>query len=165
MSNYSITVGTGAYSTKIEDEKIECGNINSKYTFDSVVDGSPNLYITSSYNFRKVASSSKRYKKNITDKIEERLNPEALYKLPVKQFKYKEGYLTKEAKRYNENILGFIVEDLQEVFESAVEYNEDGTPEMWNYKVMIPAMLKLIQDQKKEIDELKERVSKLEGAD
>ena len=136
------------------------GNIKSEYTYSQVVSNAPNLYMTSSANFRHSSSSSKRYKKDITEIIEDRLNPKQLYKLPVKQFKYKDTHLSKDDKRYGENILGFIVEDLQKIYECAVEYNENGTPEMWNYKVMIPAMLKLIQEQHKEIEELKSIVKK-----
>ena len=33
---------------------------------------------------------------------------------------------------------------------------------MWNIKVMVPAMLKIIQDQQKEINELKAKVEELD---
>lgn len=157
--NGNVIFGTGGAAETIISGST--GNIKSEYTNSQVVDNAPNLYITNTTsNFRRSASSSKRYKKNITETIEDKLDPERLYDLPVKQFKYKEGYLSQESKRHNENILGFIVEDLQEIYECAVEYNEDETPEMWNYKVMIPAMLKLIQKQHKEIEELKSIVKK-----
>src|SRR5699024_2382669 len=115
---------------------------------------SPNVYISDNCNFRRSASSSERYKTDITEEIEERLNPEVLYNLPVKQFKYKEGYLSKEDKRYNENILGFIAEDVANIYEPATQYNSEGKPEMWNAQVMIPALLKLIQSQNERIKKL-----------
>lgn len=131
------------------------GNIKSLYILENSTSSAPNLNIGGTGSFYHSTSSSKRYKKNITQKLEERLNPEALYDLPIVQYQYKVGHLGKKDKRYGENFIGFIAEDVKEIYEPAVDYNEDGTVEMWNYKVMIPAMLKLIQDQHKEIEELK----------
>lgn len=133
------------------------GNFKNDRTLNDTVSNAPNVFISSNGNFRKSTSSSKRYKEDITENIEDRLNPKKLYNLPIKQFKYKENYLDKENRRYDENILGFIVEDLQEIYESAVDYNDDGTPEMWNYKVIIPAMLKLIQEQNERIKALESK--------
>ena len=162
----------GIQTTKIlVENNIECwGNINidsgrisSLYTYNNDINtNAPNLYITSSGNIRRTTGSSERYKKDITEEIEERLNPEALYNLPIKQFKYKEDSISKDDVRYDKNILGFIAEDVAEIYEPAVQYDEQGQIEMWNAQVMIPAMLKLIQEQHKEIQELKSRVEKLE---
>lgn len=40
--------------------------------------------------------------------------------------------------------------------------NEDGQVEDWNYRTMIPAMMKLIQNQQETINNLTERIEKLE---
>lgn len=102
-------------------------------------------------------SSSKRYKKNIED-IE---GAEALYDVKVRQFKYRDDYLDSEDQRYDKTVCGFIVEELDDVYPIAVDY-VDEQPEDWNMRYMIPPMLKLIQDQKKMIDELTERIEALE---
>ena len=63
------------------------GNMKSDYTYRETTTASANVYISDNCNFRRSASSSERYKTDITEEIEERLNPEVLYNLPVKQFK------------------------------------------------------------------------------
>ena len=111
----------------------------------------------------KDSSSSKRYKRDIAPIIDKDIAPEKLYDATVVQFKYNDGYLMESDLRNDTLMPGFIVEDLEKSYPIAVNYNDEGLPEMWNANIMIPPMLKLIQDQKKEIDELKERLDKLEN--
>ncbi len=115
------------------------------------------------------ATSSERYKENITEELEERLNPKSLYVLPVVQYNYKDEFKDKELVSGMQ--IGITAEDVHEHYPNACIYNEKGEPESWQDRIMIPAMLKLIQEQKKEIDELKteriklnERLSALEKA-
>ena len=137
--------------------------IQSVPTYNRTTSGSSNLRIDSSGNIKRATGSSKRWKKDITENIEERLNPEALYNLKIKQFKYKDNYLDEKDKRKGQNILGFIAEDIQEIYEPATEYDEDGNVEMWNSDVMIPAMLQLIQNQYKDIQNLQKQINELKG--
>lgn len=137
---------------------IKTNSIQSEYMYNNNIQtNSPNLYITSNGNFRRTTGSSKRWKKDITTNIEERLNPKALYNLPVKQFKYKDDCISKDDVRYEKNILGFIAEDVAEIYEPATQYDENGNIEMWNSNVMIPAMLKLIQEQNERIKALESK--------
>ena len=71
---------------------------------------------------------------------------------------FKEGYLAEEDSRINTLIPGFIAEEVAEVYPIACEY-DDNKPENWNIRFMVPAMLKLIQDQNKEIETLKEQIN------
>ena len=105
------------------------------------------------------SSSSMRYKTDITTKLSNELDPERLYDLKVWQYKYREGYLNKNDQRYGQDIIGFIAEDVKQKYPIAANYDEDGQIENWNVEMIVPAMLKLIQNQKKEIDELKERLN------
>ena len=82
-----------------------------------------------------------------------------LYNLPIKQFKYKDNVISETDARYEQNILGFIAEDVAEIYEPAVQYDEKGQVEMWNAQVIIPAILKLIQDLKKRVDVIESEVS------
>jgi hypothetical protein len=107
-------------------------------------------------------SSSKRYKKEISDKIPEDLDPSKLYDLPVKTYKYRKGYLPETDAKYDKKILGFIAEDMDEIYPAACQYDQEGRPEMWNSMAMIPAMMKLIQDQKALIDAQDARIRALE---
>ena len=109
------------------------------------------------------SSSSRRYKENIKPIEAEEIAPEKLYDAEVVQFTYKDGYLIDEDPRNSKLISGFIVEDLEKVYPIAIDYNDDGDPEMWNVNIIVPSMLKLIQEQKKEIDDLKKRLDIIEN--
>lgn len=121
------------------------GMLTSRYAYESVVTDAPNVFIEVNGLFRRSSSSSERYKTDITGEITEELNPEHLYDVPVKMFKYKEGYLAKDDAKNGKDVIGFIVEDLEKSYPAAVQY-VDGKPEMWNANILIPAMMKLIQD-------------------
>ena len=118
-----------------------------------------NVRVNSNGTLYRYSSSSMRYKKDITTKLGDELDPERLYDLKIWQYKYREGHLDKNDQRYGQDIIGFIAEDVKQKYPIAVNYNEDGQIENWNVEMIVPAMLKLIQNQKKEIDELKERLT------
>lgn len=66
--------------------------------------------------------------------------------VPVIWFKYKENYLSKTDWLHGKKLPGFYAEDIYKIFPEAVQVNEEGNPEDWNFRVMIPIMLKLIQN-------------------
>lgn len=100
-----------------------------------------------------VQSSSARYKENIINLTDDSLNPERLYDLPVRQYNYKDEY--KDYELVSGTQIGIIAEDVDKIYPNACIYNQEGQPESWQDRIMIPAMLKLIQEQKSDIDELK----------
>lgn len=95
------------------------------------------------------ASSSRRYKDHIKDVLPE--EAEKLLSLPVVWFRYKDGYLQKNDALYGKSIPGFYAEDVSRLFPECAVYDEEGRPEDWNYRMMIPTMMKLIQDIYKEV--------------
>lgn len=105
-------------------------------------------------------SSSKRYKENIIGELDDFLSPERLYDLPVVQYNYKEEY--KDIELVSGTQIGITAEDIHEHYPNACIYNEKGEPESWQDRIMIPAMLKLIQNQKREIENLNDRLTALE---
>ena len=49
-----------------------------------------------------------------------------MYDLPVVQFKYKKDYFTtKEDIRYRKDMIGFIAEDIYEIYPIAADYHYD----------------------------------------
>lgn len=143
---------------------VNFGAIQNKHAYEyDTVTNAANMYITSNGWIRRTTNtSSKKYKTDIKE-LDEELNPNKLYNLDIKQFKYKNEYQPNENdKRYNKNLIGLIAEDVEKVYPIAVDYTEDGQVDNWNERYMIPAMLKLIQEQKKQIDNLEERISKME---
>lgn len=132
------------------------GQVISRYAYNNTTSDGANVNVWANGLFRRSASSSRRYKKNIEAILPEELNPDKLYELPIRAFKYKPGYLEKGDRREDKDIIGLIVEELEVIYPIAVNYDKDGRPEMWNAQILIPAMLKLIQEQN-------ERIKKLEG--
>lgn len=99
-------------------------------------------------------SSSRRWKRDIEDVKDEALDPHKLYEVPVRQFRYNEGTLVDG--RDDVLRIGFIAEELDEIYPLATCHDKDGLASDWNDRALIPAMLKLIQ-------ELNERVKALEN--
>jgi hypothetical protein len=114
----------------------------------------PNTYITTGGQIRRTSGSSIRYKKDIVDLLTvEDLNPNKLYSLPVRAFKYKEEFTSSDDSRYNKLLPGFIAEEVEEIYSIAADYDINGV-EKWNSNIMIPAMLALIQDLNTRLDAL-----------
>lgn len=132
--------------------------IGSYMAYNRTYSSAANMYVTSNGLFGRSTSSSERYKEDIT--VADVNCFSGLYNLPVKKFKYKSGYLCGEDERCGQYLYGFVVEDLVDVLPCAVEHitneNGDSVPEMWNSNIIIPALLKLIQD-------LNNRLKVLEG--
>ena len=106
------------------------------------------------------STSSARYKKDISTEFSEDLDPHKLYDLPVKQYQYKDEHKDKQLVEGMQ--VGLIAEDVDKYYPNACQYNDDGEPESWRERIVLPAMLKLIQEQKAEIDELRARIDKIE---
>ena len=135
------------------------GQVISTYAYNTTTTDSANVNVWANGLFRRSASSSRRYKKNITDRIPEELNPKKLYAMPVKTFRYRDGYLRDKDARKDKDIIGLIVEELEAIYPIAVNHDEKGRPEMWNAQILIPAMLKLIQEQNERITALEKAVN------
>lgn len=91
-----------------------------------------------------LSSSSKRYKDHIADMT---LNEaKKILDVPVIWFKYKENYLSPTDWLNGKKLPGFYAEDVYSIFPEAAQLNEEGKPEDWNFRILIPLMLKLIQN-------------------
>lgn len=109
------------------------------------------------------SSSSKRYKHAITDALNDELNPHKLYELTVKQYVYNEDHLALQyADMKCKTLIGFIAEDVEEVYPNAVIHDAEGKVESWDERRLLPPMLALIQEQKKQIDEQQQKIESLE---
>lgn len=95
------------------------------------------------------ASSSKRYKKHIRDMDQE--EAEKLLSLPVVWFQYRDGYLQEDDPLCGKSIPGFYAENVGKLFPECAVYDEKGRPEDWNYRMLVPVMMKLIQNLYKEV--------------
>ena len=131
------------------------GTITSPWaTKNYAFNTSANLYITSDGVIKRAMSgSSKRYKNHIADLGE--TDVKELYGLPAVLFKYKEELLSDESEDYNRVVPGFYAEAMDKYYPDACRYNELGQPEDWDPKKLLPAVVKLVQLQKEDIDTVK----------
>ena len=130
------------------------------FNLQHVTSGGHMVFASDGSSVAYLSSSSKRYKDHISDMtIEE---AEKILDVPVVWFKYKKGYLDPADWLNDKKIPGFYAEDVYDIFPEATQLNETGEPEDWNFRVMIPAMMKVIQNQNEKINNLSQRLSKLE---
>ena len=132
---------------------------------DNDVTAKANLYITQNGYIRQTDNSSSKYiKEDVTTVINDDLSPNNLYDVDVVQFKYKDGIIDEKDIRCHKNLIGFIIEDLNDKYPIAVDKSDENNSKTWawNERFLIPPMLKLIQDQKEQIDELKFRMREIE---
>jgi hypothetical protein len=124
--------------------------------FSTTTANAATVWVSSTGQFRRSTASSERYKTDIVNLIDvAELDPKALYDLPVRAFRFKEGYLPATDDRFGVLVPGFIAEEMDAIYPAATDYT-DGV-ETWNDRMIIPAMLALIQDQQA-------RIKALEGA-
>ena len=71
---------------------------------------------------------------------------EDLYRIKVIWAKYKDGYLSEQDERYGKEMPMFIAEDIDRRFPLAVDHNEKGKAENWNYRIMIPCMFAMLKN-------------------
>jgi len=121
--------------------------------FSTTTANAATVWISSSGQFRRSTASSERYKTDIVNLVDvPELNPKALYDLPVRAFRFREGYLPETDDRFGVLVPGFIAEEMDAIYPAATDY-ADGV-ETWNDRMIIPAMLALIQDQEARIKAL-----------
>lgn len=130
------------------------------YNLKHVSSGGHLVFASDGSTLAYLSSSSRRYKDHI--RRAELSDVQSLYKLPVVYFKYRDGYLDENDRLVGKQIPGFYAENVQMLYPDGVRYDADGYAEDWNERTIIPAMLKLIQEQKSQIDNLEDRLSKLE---
>lgn len=134
--------------------------IGSYVVYNRTYTNTANMCVTSNGVFGRSTSSSQRYKRDIVTADIDDLK--CLYDLPIKKFKYKNDYIAADDELYDKYLYGFIVEDLERILPCAVQHtnDEDGAviPEMWNSNIVVPSLLKLIQDLNTRLKNIEEGV-------
>lgn len=134
------------------------GELHASYANKNTSTNAPSLTFGEESIILRSTSSSKRYKHDVSTKLSDFLNPSRLYEINVVQYKFNNDYLDENDNRSNKDVIGLIAEDVAEKYPIAADFVKDKNGnkivEDWNYRYMIPAMLKLIQEQKKEIEDL-----------
>ena len=131
-----IHTGTSTFSDGSDAFKV--------YNLSHVTSGGHMVFASDGATVAYLSSSSKRYKDHIADMT---LNEaKKILDVPVIWFKYKENYLSPTDWLNGKKLPGFYAEDVYSIFPEAAQLNEEGKPEDWNFRILIPLMLKLIQN-------------------
>lgn len=99
-----------------------------------------------------IASSSMHYK--VLGKTVKEDELEDLYKIKVIWAKYKDGYLMEQDERCGKEMPMFIAEDIDRRFPIAVDHDERGRAENWNYRIMIPCMFAMLKNEHEKVKNL-----------
>ena len=131
-----IHTGTSTFSDGSDAFKV--------FDLSHVTSGGHMVFASDGATVAYLSSSSKRYKDHIADMT---LNEaKKILDVPVIWFKYKENYLSPTDWLNGKKLPGFYAEDVYSIFPEAAQLNEEGKPEDWNFRILIPLMLKLIQN-------------------
>ena len=162
-TNYITLQSTGAVVVPSTLQVPTC--LYVPYATTASTTSAANAYISADGNgvlAKTSKTSSRRFKDSITTDLDEELNPEHLYNIDVVQFKYKKDYFTNtDDIRYRKNLIGLIAENVYDNYKIAADWHVDEESgkilvDAWNEQYIVPAMLKLIQEQHKEIEKLKQ---------
>lgn len=161
INSSSSTISGGSYTVN-NLGTVGCSNLNASSAItatgelygitagSTTTTSTANTWISTGGLFRRSTASSERYKENIADiRTIFDINPRKLLDLPVRAFTYKENNLSNTDDRYKIMMPGFIAEEVDAIYPIAADY-ENG-PESWNDRIIVPAMLALIQDQEARI--------------
>jgi hypothetical protein len=108
-----------------------------------------------------IASSSMHYK--VLGKTVKEDELEDLYKIKVIWAKYKDGYLMEQDERCGKEMPMFIAEDIDRRFPIAVDHNEKGRAENWNYRIMIPCMFAMLKNEHEKVKNLQSELDSVKA--
>ena len=131
-----IHTGTSTFSDGSDAFKV--------FNLSHVTSGGHMVFASDGATVAYLSSSSKRYKDHIADMTLS--EAKKILDVPVIWFKYKENYLSPTDWLNGKKLPGFYAEDVYSIFPEAAQLNEEGKPEDWNFRILIPLMLKLIQN-------------------
>lgn len=125
----------------------------------SLTGGNPMMFNPSYLYVGYSSSSSMRYK--VIGKSIKENELEDLYRIKVIWAKYKDGYLSEQDERYGKEMPMFIAEDIDRRFPIAVDHNEKGKAENWNYRIMIPCMFAMLKNEHEKVKELQSELESI----
>lgn len=108
-----------------------------------------------------IASSSMHYK--VLGKTVKEDELEDLYKVKVIWAKYKDGYLMEQDERCGKEMPMFIAEDIDRRFPIAVDHDEKGHAENWNYRIMIPCMFAMLKNEHEKVKDIQSELDSVKA--
>lgn len=129
------------------------------YNLTNVTSGNHLVMASDGASIAYLSSSSLRYK-DVQGAVEE-TDLESLYQIKVVWAKYKNEYLDASDERYGKEMPMFLAEDVDQHFPLAVDHDEQGRAENWNYRVMIPCMFAMLKNEHKKVKELQSELESI----
>ena len=118
----------------------------------TTTNNNPCVYVNSGGRLGRYASSSKRYKREI-DRKASSVDCRKVLEIPVATYFYNPGYCYDDPEGKVLQI-GFIAEDIDEIFPMACTYDDIGQPEAWNVNKLLPPILEVVKENDRRIEEL-----------
>ena len=122
------------------------------YNLSQVTSGGHIVFAADGATLAWASASSMRYK--VIGKTVKEADLEEAYRIKVIWAKYKDGYLDASDERYGKEMPMFLAEDIDRRFPLAVDHDEKGRAENWNYRIMIPLMFAMLKNDHSKITEL-----------
>lgn len=118
-----------------------------------------NMFInTTAGNLARSTASSIRWKNSVAllGSNAPELDPMRILDIPVREFKFNADHLGPEDSRYDTYVPGFIAEEVAIAYPIAADTDDNGDPNDWNTRLLIPAMVGVLQ-------KINQRLEVLEG--
>jgi len=148
--NSNVILGTSSATTEVRSQAI----------YDTLTSNPATVQIAAagnSYRLQRSTASSRKWKHDIKDMPS--ILQDILSLRPV-TFKYNLDYLPSTDNRFNTEVYGLIAEEVADVIPVAADYDE-GKPSDWNFRILVPILIKAIQEQQKQIQELSDKIDAL----
>ena len=144
------TVNSGSMIVNVKSDFYDSANFHKSVTMSGLPWNSSAsaavVFASDMKTLNTAAASSIRYKSIGNGKNIKEDELEDLYRIKVIWAKYKDGYLSEQDERYGKEMPMFIAEDIDRRFPLAVDHNEKGKAENWNYRIMIPCMFAMLKN-------------------
>lgn len=144
------TVNSGSMIVNVKSDFHDSANFHKSVTMSGLPWNSSAsaavVFASDMKTLNAAAASSIRYKSIGNGKNIKEDELEDLYRIKVIWAKYKDGYLSEQDERYGKEMPMFIAEDIDRRFPLAVDHNEKGKAENWNYRIMIPCMFAMLKN-------------------
>lgn len=149
------TVNSGSMIVNVKSDFYDSANFHKSVTMSGLPWNSSAsaavVFASDMKTLNTAAASSIRYKSIGNGKNIKEDELEDLYRIKVIWAKYKDGYLSEQDERYGKEMPMFIAEDIDRRFPLAVDHNEKGKAENWNYRIIIPCMFAMLKNDHEKI--------------
>lgn len=149
------TVNSGYMIVNVKSDFYDSANFHKSVTMSGLPWNSSAsaavVFASDMKTLNAAAASSIRYKSIGNGKNIKEDELEDLYRIKVIWAKYKDGYLSEQDERYGKEMPMFIAEDIDRRFPLAVDHNEKGKAENWNYRIIIPCMFAMLKNDHEKI--------------